>query len=90
MAKIKGIVSVMPFALARVSLLPGGPDDPPIVVGEYQSMFGKFLRFLRIRGVDASTPMFYYEGSAEEGGYVGESILPLVQANARGPFRSGM
>ena len=70
----------MPFARARVSLLPG-PDDPPIVGGEYQSMFGKFRRFLRIRGVETSTPMFYHDGDAELGGYAGEFILPLRQAS---------
>lgn len=70
---------VMPFALARVSLLPG-PDDPAIVGGAYQSTFGKFRRFLRIRGVEASTPMFYHDDDTESGGYAGEFILPLGQA----------
>jgi hypothetical protein len=81
-----GIVSIMPFARARVSLLPG-PDDPPIVGGAYQSMFGKRQRFLRIRGVEASTPMFY-DDDAESGGYAGEFILPLGQAIRAplGPF----
>ena len=69
----------MPFARARVSLLPG-PDDPPIVGGGYQSTFDKFRRFLHIRGVEASTPMFYHEADSESGGYTGEFILPLGQS----------
>jgi hypothetical protein len=46
----------MPFARVRVAPLPG-PDDVSIADDEYQSMFGAFRRFLRIRGIEASTPM---------------------------------
>lgn len=77
--KLKGIISVMPFARARVSLLPA-PDDSPIISGGYQSMFGKFRRFLHTRGVEASTPMFYHDADAAAEGYVGEFIVPLGQA----------
>jgi hypothetical protein len=76
---MKEDLSVMPFARARVALLPA-PDDPPIVSGWYQAVFGKFRRFLLIRGVEASTPMFYNDVEAAAEGYVGEFIVPLSQA----------
>ena len=81
---MKGITSVMPFARARIALLPA-PDDPPIVSGGYQAVFGKFRRFLHIRGVEASTPMFYHDAQDHDAeaaaeGYVGEFIVPLGQA----------
>ena len=69
----------MPFTRARIALLPA-PDDAPIISGGYQSMFVKFRRFLHIRGVEASTPMFYHDAEAAEEGYVGEFIVPLGQA----------
>jgi hypothetical protein len=76
---MKGITSVMPFACVRVSLIPA-PDDPSIVSGALQAMFGKFRQFLRVRSVKVSTPMFYHDADAAAGGYVGEFILPLGDA----------
>ena len=68
----------MPFARVRIALLPS-PDDPPIVSNGYQAVFGKFRRFLHIRGVEASTPMFYHDAETVGEGYVGEFIVPLGQ-----------
>ena len=52
----------------------------PIASGWYQVVFGKFRRFLLIRGVEASTPMFYHDVEAAAEGYIGEFIVPLGQA----------
>ena len=68
----------MAFARARVSLIPA-PDDPRIVTGALQSAFGRYRQFLRMSGVEVSTPM-YYHGADEAGGYLGEFIIPLAQA----------
>jgi hypothetical protein len=76
---MKEDLSVMPFARARIALLPS-PDDPPIVSNGYQAVFGKFRRFLHIRGVEASTPMFYHDAETAAEGYVGEFVVPLGQA----------
>ena len=76
---MKEDLSVMPFACARIALLPS-PDDPPIVSNGYQAVFGKFRRFLHIRGVEASTPMFYHDAETAAEGYVGEFVVPLGQA----------
>lgn len=76
---MKEDLSVMPFAHARIALLPA-PDDPPIVSGGYQVVFGKFRRFLHVRGVEASTPMFYHDAETAAEGYVGEFVVPLGQA----------
>ena len=70
----------MPFARARVSLLPS-PDDPRIASGVLQSAFGKFRRFLRISGIETATPMFYEAVDGEAEGYLGEFIVPLGQAS---------
>jgi len=76
---MKEDLSVMPFARVRIALLPS-PDDPPIVSNGYQAVFGKFRRFLHIRGVEASTPMFYHDAETAAEGYVGEFVVPLGQA----------
>jgi len=69
----------MPFAPARVSLIPA-PGDPPIASGALQSTFDKFRHFLRVSGLNVSTPMFYDEADAAGGGYIGEFIVPLPHA----------
>jgi len=69
----------MSFARARVSLL-RAPDDLRTGSGALQSAYDKFRRFLRISGVEVSTPMFYQATDAAAGGYVGEFIIPLAHA----------
>jgi len=69
----------MPFARARVLLLPA-KDDFRIASDALQSAIGKFRRYLRICGVEVSTPMFYRATDAAAGGYVGEFIVPLPHA----------
>ena len=69
----------MPFARARVVLLPAH-DDSRIASDALQSAIGKFRQYLRICGVEVSTPMFYQATDAAAGGYVGEFIVPLGQA----------
>jgi hypothetical protein len=71
--------AVMPFARARVVLLPAR-DDFRIASDALQSAIGKFRRYLRICGVEVSTPMFYQATDAAAGGYVGEFIVPLPHA----------
>jgi hypothetical protein len=70
---------VMPFALARVVLLPA-QDDSRIASDALQSAIAKFRQYLRICGVEVSTPMFYQATDAATEGYVGEFIVPLPHA----------
>src|ERR1700677_418703 len=69
----------MPFARARVVLLPAH-DDSRIASDALQSAIGKFRQYLRICGVEVSAPMFYQATDAAAGGYVGEFIVPLPHA----------
>jgi hypothetical protein len=71
--------AVMPFARARVVLLPA-QDDFRIASDALQSAIGKFRRYLRVCGVEVSTPMFYQATDAAAGGYIGEFIVPLPHA----------
>jgi hypothetical protein len=53
---------------------------PPIASGKLQSIFDKFRRFLRVSGVEVSTPVFYWDQASAEEGRLGEFIVPPGQA----------
>lgn len=69
----------MQSARVQLSLVPG-LDEPEVGNASLQIMFGKCRDFLRIRGVEVSTPMFYRDAIERVGGYLGEFIVPLPRA----------
>ena len=69
----------MPFARACISLVPAAAD-PRIASSELQSTFDKLRQFLRVSGLNVSTPMFYDKADATAGGYIGDFIAPLPHA----------
>jgi hypothetical protein len=69
----------MQSALVHLSLIPA-PSDLRVASGPLQFEFGRFRNFLHVRGVPASTPMFYRDADAAAGGYAGEFVIPLVSA----------
>jgi hypothetical protein len=69
----------MQSALVHLSLIPA-PGEQRIASGPLQFEFGRFRNFLHVRGVRASTPMFYRDADGDAGGYVGEFVIPLVSA----------
>jgi hypothetical protein len=69
----------MQSALVHLSLIPA-PADLRIASGPLQLQFSRFRNFLRVRGVPASTPMFYRDTDTDAGGYAGEFVIPLVSA----------
>ena len=67
---------------ARVQLsFVTGVAEPGIANASLQIMFGKCRDFLRIRGVEVSTPMFYRDAIERAVGYLGVFVIPLPQAN---------